>query len=86
MIIDPIAIQNMVNPATCFHCEKPINNNSENTQYYSITLNRSLLEVASSHKYLNKHSAGTGAILRFHIECYSIIAGEDYMFDRKIWR
>ena len=86
MIIDPFALQDMTNEAICFDCHKLININSP---FYEMSLMRDISLCASSAEYLNrvqKHSTGSGAILRFHIECFSIIAGEDYMFDQMIWR
>lgn len=92
MITDAEAIQNMVNKVICFHCKKVIFNHSNKGNSYYMTINlENNFHFATSQQYLiskykQKSKSGQGAILRFHLSCFSAIAGEEYMFDPEIWK
>ena len=93
MITDPKELQRLTNKAICFHCGKPIDrsfsidrSSSEDSPHYEIALKRSLLYLASSEAFTNNNTTGRGAYLRFHINCFEEVAGDDYMFSQEIWK
>lgn len=84
MITDPLDIQTLTNKAKCFACKKRINPNLYvNVPHYQISLQTTLNSVSMS---THNNFPGRGAILRFHIECFVEVAGEEYLFDRTIWK
>lgn len=90
MISDPFALQKITNKCLCFHCGKIVNIDEN---YYELQLGKyqqGYLRCLSSEDVLTKKKnqllSGHGSILRFHIECFEEIAGEEYVFDQKIWK
>ena len=87
MISDPFSHAEITNKCLCFHCGKRIDPNGI---HYNISLKSDVNDTAGSELYatsVGKYiECGYGSILRFHVECFSEIAGDDYMFDLNIWK
>jgi hypothetical protein len=96
MIRDYKKIQQLVDKSLCFVCGKGIplaqykvNNNDIGPKdyWYELELMTNHGAVASSRKkFSNKSILGTGAILRFHQDCFKSIASDDYCFDLEIYK
>ena len=86
MIIDPVAHAEITNKCLCFHCGYWINPEGK---MIDISLKSNISQTAGSDIYNirkgNNIPSGYGAILRFHIECFRDIAGDEYCFDQSIW-
>lgn len=85
MITDPFALQEITNKCLCFHCGKRIDPDG---MMYDIVLKQHINSMASSEEIMRYKNAfaGWGSILRFHIECFKEIAGDEYLFDQNIWK
>lgn len=74
----------LTNKALCFVCLKSIDPDKKKDifYHYEISLKRSFSSVA----FVEGAGAGSGAILRFHVDCFENIAGKEYMFDGRYYK
>jgi len=79
MKLSPEKLQEYTNEVICYHCGKFIDHKNE--RYYEIQCLKDFKLIFS----LKTKDSGRGAILRFHEKCFEIIAGDEFMFNKKEW-
>ena len=87
MIKDPFSHAEITNKSLCFHCGKWVD---PCDIQYNISFKSDINKTAGSDLYTNSIGkyieCGYGSILRFHVECFSEVAGEEYLFDLNVWK
>ncbi|MDO8641754.1 MAG: hypothetical protein Q7R33_09505 [Nitrosarchaeum sp.] len=85
MIDDPIEHAEYVKTFSCWQCAKDLS--PTGTLLFEFKYCRSESDTFTSFDCLTSGiRVGSGAYIRICVECFSSIAGPDYLFDPKVWK